>query len=184
MLAKLPEKIRNRILVDQSDCWLWQGAISSGYGQMKNPLGSTLVHRIVYELLIGPIPERLDIDHLCRRRHCCNPAHLEPVTRSINCKRIPVPRIRELYCGPSRRRMRRPFCEKGHQLSGENLYVSPRGARGCMTCRREVMRRRRIRCPEDWKRWETSRVNSRTRKKRRQETKPLEARNPFCKSEP
>jgi hypothetical protein len=162
MLARLPERLRSRILVDQSGCWLWQGTISTGYGRLKTRSGSTLVHRIVYELLVGPIPERLDIDHLCRVRHCCNPEHLEAVTHSTNCKRIPTPRIGEFYCGP-RHNKRRLFCEKGHPLSGDNLYVSPRGARGCMTCRREVMRRRRIRCPQEWKNWESSRMSSRTR---------------------
>lgn len=159
MLETLPKEINDKIVVDRSGCWLWQGTISTGYGHIKNPSGSNLVHRIVYELLVGVIPAGLDIDHLCRVRHCCNPEHLEPVTRSINCQRIPVPRIGQFYCGP-RHNKRRPFCEKGHPLSGDNLYVSPKGARGCMACRREVMRRHRERNPEEWRKWESSSLSS------------------------
>jgi hypothetical protein len=46
-----------------------------------------LVHRDVYEQLVGPIPEGLVLDHLCRNRSCCNPAHLEPVTTAENVRR-------------------------------------------------------------------------------------------------
>lgn len=62
-------------------CWLWTGAFNPhGYGIARNVGGSTLVHRISYEHNVGPIPEGLFLDHLCRVRACCNPAHLEPVT--------------------------------------------------------------------------------------------------------
>jgi hypothetical protein len=157
MLETLPIEISRKILIDPSGCWLWQGAISTGYGHMRNRNGSNLVHRIVYELLVGPIPSHLEIDHLCRVRRCCNPKHLEPVTRSINCQRGITPRIGNYYRGPRPERQR-AFCEKGHPLSDDNLYISPKGARGCMACRREVMRRRRERHPDEWRKWESSRL--------------------------
>lgn len=69
-------------------CWVWTaGRFPSGYGCFKLNGKSTLAHRVAYEWLIGPIPEGLEIDHLCRVRGCCNPAHLEPVTPAENVQR-------------------------------------------------------------------------------------------------
>lgn len=63
------------------DCWEWGGAIDPhGYGRQ----GHLLAHRLVYERMVGPISEGLDLDHLCRVRNCVNPEHLEPVTRQTN----------------------------------------------------------------------------------------------------
>lgn len=78
--------------VDKSgDCWKWQGALNGcGYGVIglgRRGMGNGLVHRIVYQLCVGPIPEGHDLDHLCRNRACCNPDHLEPVTRQVNVDR-------------------------------------------------------------------------------------------------
>ena len=72
--------------VDKTEtCWLWTGGQSAGYGRFgfkgRPNLGA---HRFAYELLVGPIPPGLDLDHLCRVRNCVNPDHLEPVTRREN----------------------------------------------------------------------------------------------------
>ena len=77
------------------ECWEWLGAkLVKGYGHFF--LGGTrqegnrrwvLAHRFAYEELVGPIPDGLDLDHLCRNVGCCNPAHLEPVSRSVNLLR-------------------------------------------------------------------------------------------------
>jgi HNH endonuclease len=75
----------DRLLVDDADkCWPWGGTIQSkGYGLV----GGRLVHRVVYELVRGPIPAGLTIDHLCRNRRCANPSHLEAVTMQENYRR-------------------------------------------------------------------------------------------------
>jgi hypothetical protein len=69
-------------------CWLWTGAKhEKGYGLLKVAGQMHRAHRFVYELLVGPIPEGLSLDHLCRVRNCVNPNHLEPVTTGENIRR-------------------------------------------------------------------------------------------------
>jgi hypothetical protein len=79
-------------------CWLWTGAKSKGYGSFR-PDNKTngWAHRFAYELLVGPIPDGLHIDHLCRVPACVNPAHMEIVTLVENVLRgnsIPAVRAR------------------------------------------------------------------------------------------
>ena|SRR5579885_311897 len=85
--GRLPWHIREKIAVNEDGCWLWTGALSEGYGRQRVRDFVYLAHRLVYELLVEPIPEGFDIDHLCRVRRCVNPAHLEPVTRAENLRR-------------------------------------------------------------------------------------------------
>ena len=69
-------------------CWVWnRGCFSSGYGALYVGSNNKPAHRIGYELLIGPIPEGLELDHLCRNRPCVNPFHMEPVTHEENVRR-------------------------------------------------------------------------------------------------
>lgn len=73
---------------DLGPCWLWIGTVDRwGYGQMKWQGRRPGSHRVAYELLVGPIPEGLTLDHLCRVPGCVNPAHLEPVTQAENNRR-------------------------------------------------------------------------------------------------
>ncbi len=66
-------------------CWVWRRKLDSGgYGQ---DAANRMAHRIHYERLVGPIPEGMQLDHLCRVRACINPDHLEPVTLAVNCQR-------------------------------------------------------------------------------------------------
>lgn len=74
----------------EQGCWVRKGSLTDrGYGNVA-VTGSTkhlLMHRVMYEALVGPIPEGLELDHLCRVRACCNPWHLEPVTHGENLRR-------------------------------------------------------------------------------------------------
>lgn len=71
-----------------SFCWQWSGYLApNGYGNTTDIRGERQAHRVSYVLLVGLIPSHLELDHLCRNRACINPAHLEPVTRTINARR-------------------------------------------------------------------------------------------------
>lgn len=101
----------------------WREALTSVVG----------AHRVVYEELVGPIPDGLMLDHLCRVRHCVNPEHLEPVTNRENVLRGE---------GHSAKAARATHCLKGHPYAGENLRILSNGWRRCRACHRE---RERIR---------------------------------------
>jgi hypothetical protein len=110
------------------DCWLWRGALnSSGYANVFWNGRQANAHRVSYELSVGPIPEGLQIDHLCRVRHCVNPAHLEPVTSKINTLR---------GVSPLAINSRKTHCQLGHELSGDNLRLEKSGSRVCRECKR------------------------------------------------
>lgn len=90
----LPERVHPRIEVsttltfDDTACWLWCGEINrNGYGRVWIGGKRLMTHRVVYELLVGPIEDGLVLDHLCRNRRCCNPKHMEPVTVRENTLR-------------------------------------------------------------------------------------------------
>ena len=119
-----------------NDCWIWTGVPNGdGYGNFWNGESWSRAHRWSYEQMVGPIPEGLVIDHLCRVRNCVNPAHLEPVTQSVNFLRGDGPRA------AAARNAMRTRCKHGHPLWGENLYVRPStGHRYCRTCQRSKLR--------------------------------------------
>jgi len=84
------ERFLFHIAVDHSGHWLWEPVGPKGYGTYFVPDGvgsHTLPHRWAYEHFVGPIPQGLTIDHLCERRNCVNPRHLEPVTQQVNSLR-------------------------------------------------------------------------------------------------
>jgi hypothetical protein len=102
-------------------CWLWTASLSTnGYGQISVANRPVFAHRLSYEMLVGPIPKGLELDHLCRVRHCCNPAHLEPVTHVMNLRRSPL--------------VTSTHCKKGHEFTPGTTYVRPSGGRLCRIC--------------------------------------------------
>lgn len=114
------------------DCWEWLRGKSEGYGSFANTNGSDRAHRISYELLVGPVPEGLELDHLCRNRCCVNPAHLEPVTRRENILRGD---------GLTANRARKTHCIRGHEFTPENTrWKGTR--RNCRECERIWLRER------------------------------------------
>jgi HNH endonuclease len=117
-------------------CWQWIGRLSyAGYGQFYVGDRCFRPHRTSYEWERGPIPDGLELDHLCRNRGCVNPDHLEAVTHKEN-----VRRGRALEVMLARKRAV-THCPKGHPYEGDNLWTNSRGHRWCKTCRREGMRR-------------------------------------------
>jgi len=130
----IPVRIRSKYAADPiSGCWLWTDAKSStGYTHVYFQGKRRLSHRLIYEFLVGPIPQGLDLDHLCRVRHCVNPDHLEPVTRRENLRR-------------GLRGVLLPLdCPQGHEFTTENTTPSTRGqGRKCRMCSR--LRARKIR---------------------------------------
>jgi hypothetical protein len=116
------ERFWARVEKAEDGCREWtRGHLPAGYGQ----LGRCYTHRIAYELAHGPIPEGLEIDHLCRNRGCCNPDHLEAVTHHENTLRAWALVM---------------HCPQGHPYDETNtVYETNRlgnPARRCLTCRR------------------------------------------------
>lgn len=134
----LIDRIMRRVSKHPNGCWIWAGCTTKGYGQVRaRELGGTkLVHRVVYERLVGPIPEGLELDHLCRAPTCCNPAHLEPVTHAENMRRGQG----LLNMIATRRGL--THCKNGHEFTPENTYVNPgTNTRRCRECHRQWTRR-------------------------------------------
>ena len=120
-----------------SGCWEWTAGKHQDYGVFG--ISSTHLvkaHRFAYEEIVGPIPEGLILDHLCRNRSCVNPAHLEPVTNKENVLRGE---------GIAAKNAVKTHCKHGHEFTEENTYITYRGDRSCRTCQRSWNRKRRLR---------------------------------------
>lgn len=112
-------------------CWEWTAArTEAGYGLVWNGDKLVYAHRVLYELLVGPIPEGLVIDHLCRVRHCVRPDHMEPVTNAENIRR-----------GGNGMKT---HCLNGHEFTVANTYEPPKrpGQRYCRACATEREKKR------------------------------------------
>lgn len=124
--------------VDRADaaaCWVWTGYRDRhGYGEFHKTVApkqrkKIRAHRMAYELLVGPIPNDCELDHLCRNKACVNPSHLEPVTHAVNMRRYSESVT---------------HCKYGHEYTPENTYLHPKGSRDCRACwQRERAERRK-----------------------------------------
>jgi len=124
---KYEDRFLRNVLIEKSGCWAWTGSIlGNGYGRIWHKNKAKLVHRFSYEWHVGPIPPSLQIDHLCRNRACCNPAHLEAVTGRVN-----VLRGNTITAANSVK----THCKRGHELAGANVYLNA-GHRVCRECQK------------------------------------------------
>jgi len=146
----LPDRFWERVEKTPT-CWLWTGATSQGYGHIRVNGKVHRAHRLSYEDAIGPVPDGLELDHLCHVTVCVNPAHLEAVTHSENMRRsitavTPAEIMRRSITG---QRSRQTHCLHGHPFAGDNLIFASKG-RDCRTCQHEKALRRntiRVDCP-------------------------------------
>jgi hypothetical protein len=118
---------------DETGCWVWRGIKLGRYALIRIDGRLTPAHRFAYELMVGPIPSGLDIDHLCRNTRCVNPGHLEPVTTAENLLRG------EGICAQN---ARKTHCVHGHPLTGANVKRTKDGGRVCRECMRRIRRER------------------------------------------
>lgn len=133
------EKVMSRTDKQVDGCWLYTGALAAdGYARVKDTSTdrALLVHRVVYDELVGTVPDGLVLDHLCRVRNCVNPQHLEPVTDAENIRRGVRARLGE-----------RTHCAEGHEFTPENTVPQRRKTKSgvtltpvCRTCRNAYYR--------------------------------------------
>lgn len=139
----IEEILQTRVSIE-NECWIWTG-YSKPIG--RNPEGSRYgrfsgiyAHVLVYVSLVGEVPEGMELDHLCRKTLCVNPAHLQPVIHRENVLRGE---------GHTAKNARKTKCPNGHAYTKKNtrLYTSPQGqiARICRACEyeRSIARRRK-----------------------------------------
>lgn len=135
-VRSLRERFEEKYVVDEeTGCWLWTAkTLPGGYGcigEGRTGGRTLLAHRVSYELHVGPIPDGLSLDHLCRTRNCVNPEHLEAVTMQENTLRgdtLPAANAAKTHCA------------RGHEFTPENTYRTRRGSRACRECQRQATR--------------------------------------------
>lgn len=157
LLTDLPSRIASKLAV-VGQCWQWEAhsrLTSSGrYGQVRYEGKVRNAHLVIYELLIGAVPEGKELHHLlpegCVGTLCCWPGHVQPKTHRENTL---------LGVGPTAVNARKVRCIHGHMLSGENMREKVRAGgrieRVCRECERKAsrdhMRRVRQVPPNRWR---------------------------------
>lgn len=110
----LPDRFWSKVAQAENGCWEWVASVTStGYGQFRFDGRVRKTHRLAYLALVGPVPEGLVLDHLCRNRGCCNPAHLEVVTQRENLLRGE---------GFNAVNAAKTHCIRGHEFTAVNTY--------------------------------------------------------------
>lgn len=138
--APLSDRLLEKTTPGHGGCVIWTAGLNAGYGVLyvASEKAPRRAHRLSYELFVGPIPDGLQLDHLCHtrdaacpggeclHRRCINPHHLEPVTNQENARRSPHTQVGS--------NIRKTHCPQGHPYSGENLRFDPCGGRHCKSC--------------------------------------------------
>jgi len=145
--------------IDQSGgpdaCWPWLGSKHRrGYGQVSGWHGPGYTCKVIqthlaaYILTYGPVPAPLVLDHICHtracdlgdscpHRACCNPKHLEPVTRTVNVHRSRAYlNMRVAHATRIQQLRALTHCKRGHPLTEDNIRYTKLGGRDCLTCKR------------------------------------------------
>ncbi len=106
------------------------GRTKGGYGRITIDGERVYLHRHVWEAVNGPLPEGVEVMHRCDNPPCFRYDHLVVGTHGDN--------LRDMFSKGRSKRQREPqtHCKRGHELSGDNVYLW-NGHRGCRTCRRE-----------------------------------------------
>lgn len=119
------------------ECWIAPVKKGKKYAVVLANNGKVWgAHRYAYTEIVGPIPDGLTLDHLCKRTDCVNPEHLEPVTGKVNTLR---------GNNPTAINARKTICANGHEFTPENTYLRPNGGRKCRTCVRNAEHKYRAR---------------------------------------
>jgi hypothetical protein len=122
-------------------CWRWTGATDrEGVGRIKVGGRSRQVHRLAYEVLVGPIPAGMELGRreVCPHSWCWNPAHRQPMTR---IEVLLSSRAITMLNGA------RTHCPKGHpydEMNTEYRRVGRSIGRACKTCNALRRRLRRL----------------------------------------
>ena len=133
----------------ESGCWEWQGMLDKhGYGlfwlsEVPGEKPKCFAHRFSYQINIAPIPDGLQLDHLCRNHKCVHPLHLQAVTQQVNILR---------GMGLSAQAIRTGKCLRGHDYTPENTVADKDGSRSCKICRRDVTRKWWAKHGKEWRR--------------------------------
>lgn len=147
----LAPRIAEKIQVLPSGCWRWTDTLDrDGYGRLRVGRRTIRAHRVVYGLLVAPVPDDQELDHECHNadrgcpggraclhRACVRPTHLEPRTGRQNKLRSPLT--------AASRNLAKTHCPKDHPYDETNTYVDPKGKRECRACKTAEDRRRRAR---------------------------------------
>ena len=134
----LRERLFANLIIDPSGCVLWTGACNpNGYGTISANGRQSYVHRVMFEMFEGPIPEdRPQLDHVkdrgCTHKNCANVAHLEPVTNHENNLRAQT--LAVTYAA-------RTHCINNHEYTPANTRITPQGSRQCRRCVADTARR-------------------------------------------
>jgi hypothetical protein len=114
-----------KVAEDEGGCWIWTAYRDpKGYGRFQyGAKDARLAYSVSYGLLVGQVPEGLELDHLCRVKACVNPYHLDPVPLQVNMRR---------------RAGLKTHCPQGHPYTPENSYMPPAGGTVCRTCKKRT----------------------------------------------